>query len=80
MKTAVCPRCGESWSVLYDGSLVEHPQIDRAGDPLAHIMLCPGSRTKAKPASRASERSSVAPMHVANGHADRTLASEVTAT
>ena len=80
MKTAVCPRCGESWSVLYDGSLVEHPQLDRAGDPLAHVMLCPGSRTKAKPGSRSGERSSIPPTPVANGHADRVVASEIAAT
>jgi hypothetical protein len=40
MKVVTCSRCRESWSVLPDGTLVEHPQ------PACPALLCPGSRTK----------------------------------
>jgi hypothetical protein len=41
MKSATCPRCGKSWSVLPDGTLVEHPQ------PEIRALLCSGSRSRA---------------------------------
>jgi hypothetical protein len=40
MKVALCVRCGKAWSVLRDGTLVEHPQED------SPALLCSGSRTK----------------------------------
>jgi hypothetical protein len=46
MKVAVCVRCGKSWSVLQDGTLVEHPQQDTPA------ILCSGSRTKPGPGDK----------------------------
>jgi hypothetical protein len=40
MKVAECRRCHLSWSLLPDGTLVEHPQ------PGCSALLCPGSRTR----------------------------------
>jgi hypothetical protein len=60
MKVALCLRCGRSWSVLRDGTLVEHPQAD------SRDFLCSGSRTK--PASQDLDRidptTTTVPMHV----------------
>jgi len=41
MRIAVCPLCGRFWSVLLDGTLVEHSE---ANSP---ALLCPGSRSQA---------------------------------
>jgi hypothetical protein len=41
MRIAVCPLCGGFWSVLQDGTLVEHAEANCAA------LLCPGSRSKA---------------------------------
>jgi hypothetical protein len=41
MRIAVCPLCGGFWSVLLDGTLVEHSEAN------APSLLCPGSRSKA---------------------------------
>jgi hypothetical protein len=40
MRSATCASCGKTWSVLPDGTLVEHPQ------PAIRALLCPGSRTR----------------------------------
>jgi hypothetical protein len=40
MTNSICPRCGQAWSVLQDGTLVEHPLLETPD------LLCPGSRTR----------------------------------
>jgi hypothetical protein len=40
MHTTICEHCGLTWSLLEDGSLVEHAQ------PGSSYLLCPGSRTR----------------------------------
>jgi len=45
MKHGICPRCGASWSILHDGTLVEHPQSSN-DKVVAFALLCPGSRTR----------------------------------
>ncbi len=40
MRQSLCRHCGQLWSLLHDGTLVEHPQ------PRSPFLLCPGARTK----------------------------------
>jgi hypothetical protein len=56
-KPAVCVCCGESWPVLPDGTLVEHPTVDHP------YFLCSGSRTKARPGQEDGDRTSPVPRH-----------------
>jgi hypothetical protein len=55
MRLAVCPLCGGVWSVLGDGTLVQHPQANFPA------LLCPGSRSRAKDESCAPPPKPVGP-------------------
>jgi hypothetical protein len=41
--TTICEHCGQVWSILHDGTVVEHPL------PESPFLLCSGSRTKIGP-------------------------------
>jgi hypothetical protein len=66
MRTVQCVHCGQTWSALPDGTVIEHPLPD-------HIfLLCPGSRTRSrtdsdKPEKRRAPARRVKPALALNG-------------
>jgi hypothetical protein len=50
MDSKVCKHCRESWPVLNDGTMIEHPQKRHPA------LLCPGSRRQVAKDSQAPAR------------------------